>query len=530
LIEQQSLQCLRHQPISFVDRTASQPHIPETHDPAVVEEVGDLFGNNNLHPPDSVWKAAFIRNKDKEISVHSESDVVHVVNSIVSSVLDGLGLKDLIRMAQNRQIAGIECDIVLLYGTQFIPFAVIEIKKPGPTEQEWEKMIFSSKDDVSVSNEKARGSVAGQHYDQLSTLELMGFGPVYGMITNGNYWAITTRGDPDAAMNHKSSESWTDLATKLRSYASKAKGCYSPERMELQFDEGAYSSGSPVDRRLKRSPLVKSIESDQLVGLVANFIRLACQTLSTNKCKPVLKLVNMSCRALNLRSIKDGGAMRCSFLKRSWKKIELTSTVPFERVRTIYLIYHLGGGMNGDCCLGVTGDGKHCCAVKFFLKDEGRTGLEQAKAESKNWKSVYPEMLCHVGTLPNDDGYLCMPYLKPIGQDMRGVMLDNGDVKKALEEFSKTGYLHQDIAWRHLGQYDGKLLFCDLGNIEECQNEMARKMWLERSLARFRGHLLSTPVGKDIPFGDDDSPGAVQEISVKSSHNIIEASKRPRVS
>ena len=78
----------------------------------------------------------------------------------------------------------------MLYGSQRIPFAVIEVKKPG--SEYFERAIFSSKDDADIQSTHA-GVVAGQNFDQLCTLELMGYESVFGMITNGNNWMITAR-------------------------------------------------------------------------------------------------------------------------------------------------------------------------------------------------------------------------------------------------------------------------------------------------------------------------------------------------
>jgi hypothetical protein len=99
-----------------------------------------------------------------------------------------MGIRDLVSIATNRIIAGIECDIVLLYGTgsQRIPFSAIKVKKPGT--QRFDEIIFSTSSD----DNKGAGIIAGQHFDQLCALECMDYTSLLGMITNGNKWMITS--------------------------------------------------------------------------------------------------------------------------------------------------------------------------------------------------------------------------------------------------------------------------------------------------------------------------------------------------
>ena len=263
------------------------------------------------------------------------------------------------------------------------------------------------------------------------------------------------------------------------------------------------TSSSDVNRCLNVSQLVKSSESEHLIKLIAVFIRMACQPLREKKTKP--RLSKASCRVLNLNinhhGKQKGGDMRCSFQKHCWKSIDLSSTVNFDKEKEIYLVYHLGGGQNGDCCLALTRNGKQSCAVKFFF--EKATGYQHAGAELKNWKEVYPSMKCHVGELPNNDGYLCMPYLTPVRAAERQMLLDNGEVKKALEQFSASGFLHKAVVWRHIGWFKGKLYLLDLGDIERCATQERRRKWIDDSLQHLKGRVTMTPVNGSKPMHID---------------------------
>jgi hypothetical protein len=256
------------------------------------------------------------------------------------------------------------------------------------------------------------------------------------------------------------------------------------------------------DRTLTVSQLIRSTNGEDLIKLIVAFIRLAGLSLLEKKSTP--NLSRMSCRVLNL-IIKDnqqkqiGGDMRCSFEKLIFSRgIDLSTYLNLKKSVPIYLCYHLGSGLCGDCCLAVTLNGRQCCAVKFFVKpqDPALTGHQLAEQELENWGKVYKTVKCHVGKLPNRDGYLCMPYLRPIPPSDRQTLLDNKMVEKALERFASSGYIHNDVLWRHLGFRNGELCLCDLGSISQVTEEGATS-WIDRALSTLRDRVktqLSTPV------------------------------------
>jgi hypothetical protein len=111
-----------------------------------------------------------------------------------------------VRVVTNRIVCGVEYDIVLLFQSQLIPFAVIEVKKPGYLEH-FAKIIFSSKGAEGV---KDAGMVAGQNSDQLGALEeCMGYRSLFGMISNGNNWMIIGCGSREFALQEQ--DSWAQL-------------------------------------------------------------------------------------------------------------------------------------------------------------------------------------------------------------------------------------------------------------------------------------------------------------------------------
>jgi hypothetical protein len=89
------------------DRTNSEPHhTPENHKPADTEE-SDIIPALPLPP--EFWKATlWARAPEKMISCDSEQRAQKQVETILESVIQGLGLKKVIEVVSNRKIGGIE--------------------------------------------------------------------------------------------------------------------------------------------------------------------------------------------------------------------------------------------------------------------------------------------------------------------------------------------------------------------------------------------------------------------------------------
>jgi hypothetical protein len=181
ILKERSLRVLKTDPFVFVDQTASEPRCAfKTHNKSKLESTVvalEAF-------PDEVWDAPYIRAVEKkEVTVDSEVMIVARVVEIMQALIVGLGLKDLVDVATKRVLAGVELDIVLLFGSERIPFATIEVKECDN--------IFKGEHDFSRKLPNA-GYTTGQHLDQLNAIGLFGFQPVFGMITNGNKWMLTS--------------------------------------------------------------------------------------------------------------------------------------------------------------------------------------------------------------------------------------------------------------------------------------------------------------------------------------------------
>jgi hypothetical protein len=515
----------------FVDRTASAPHCAsKTHMKSKLESK--VVALQAL--PDSVWNAPYTPPAEKtEVTVDSEAMVVARVVEIIQALITGLGSAELVHVATNRIVAGVELDIVLLFGSQRIPFAAIEVKKSGIAKYNTD-IIFKGEDSSSLDL-SGLGYTTGQHLDQLNAIGLFGFQSVFGMITNGNKWMLTSTTEFTASQVSNSdrdlSQEW-NLESVFRTKESSSADI-SPEQNILSLltetpcvpiasavTEGELAEGKAAEeiaverdgdadgRILYASQVVglkeANVEDQQgwesVLQLIAKFLRLASDSYNKIDPRRIGKSIKSSCRVLDLCN-----SQRCSFEKKTFEH----DVVPGEYLssdRLIYLVASIGRGSHGDCCLGLSADGKKYCAVKFFLKIEGEregdTPIARARSELKSWENVYGKVLpkCRVGELPNDGGYLCMPYLQPIPMNQRSKR--EGEVKEALIRFAKTlKYKHNDVRWRHFGSWEGKLYMCDLGNIEKVEDDEGKDIdeWVAASMLRLVGRMGATDENHSAP-------------------------------
>jgi hypothetical protein len=525
-IAERSLRRLKANAFTCLDRTSSVPHCAsETHKKSKL-----IKSTINVKKfPDEAWNAPFTSQTDKEeFSVDSESMVVELAVRILQALIVGLGLKEQVYVSTNRVVAGVELDIVLLFGSQRIPFAAIEVKKPGRFNFD-DGTIFQGEGGTA----KEAGVTTGQHLDQLNAIRLFGFQSVFGMITNGNKWMLTSTtevieevpdwdGDCDLGKVLRTIEPVPNdtspeqnnvhlleapvVLIPISAAASEEEGSPKTEDSmeEVSMEEDSMkedsmkeeSSESANDRVLYASQVVDIekkargvVSMENVVQLIAEFLRLACGSFSKRTSKVVGNSFE-SCRVLDITC-----PQRCSFEKRTFNEGVVSGSYLFAnaKCKLIYLVTSIGRGQHGDCCLGLSGDGKSYCAVKFFLKLKDNDPTKLATQELENWKTVYGNdkdlPLCRVGKLPNRGGYLCMPYLKPIPISERDKETKN--VEEALRRFANCGYKHNDVRWRHFGWWKKKLFMCDLGNIEKLKTK-DKDTWITESLLCLKDTRIAT--------------------------------------
>ena len=127
VINKRSLQALKDDSRPLSNRTASKPHVEKLKHPlATIKRVDDYDFDDDIKVP---YGAPYV---PRDSSVDSETDVQTFIRGVLESISGSFSKE--VYFTQNRRIAGVKCDILLLYGKNRIPFAAVEIKKNGGGE------------------------------------------------------------------------------------------------------------------------------------------------------------------------------------------------------------------------------------------------------------------------------------------------------------------------------------------------------------------------------------------------------------
>jgi len=486
IIKERSLVSVREKFPALMDRTTSGAHFPKNHEHAdVIEE--EKIDATKIHSiveawmDSDFWGAAYLvpgsDNCDSEVEAQT------FVNGLICAVLRGLKLDHVIEVVQNKTLAGTECDLLLVYKPNRLPFAVVEVKKPANTDA-GRKLIFHGDEN------KGRNRISGQVHDEMMAVKLFGFQKVFGMIATGNNWrlvgtaSLITENDPEnlkpetlrkRLLQRPGGDPEEDTETTFH---------ISPGQSEVKFVEKENGGNG---RQIFASKIVPDLLSDgvELKAKVEKSGEEIVQLVTFFVLKASLTLVDLLERQCNPWNVTIHRRMASRVLTTD-ENIFNFSTVTLKNVnqkkynvglQKIHVILHLGSGGNGSCCLGVSEGGGSCCAIKFFHPQKPMTKEELANQEFKNWETVYGnrQILPNCRLLNVAGGpCLVMPYLRPIPLHDRPKFLENGQIEKALSYFAKSGYIHNDIKWRHLGLWvddQGQDIIClmDLGDVVQAK-------------------------------------------------------------
>jgi len=543
-LEQRSLASVRTYYPKLLDRTDSAPYWPTKHKSAKVkEESADLLVRyrdaiEKVTNTDGFWKAGLWAAKlNHTINCDSEDRAQRHVVSIVESVLIALKLDNCVEAATKRTIVGTECDVLLIYKPNRLPFSCIEVKKPGKTPEDQNKVFYGE----SSSSSENENLVAGELFDECKAVGLFGFEDehgVIGMVATGNHWRLaSTR--PLAIAADDLISGWESLVQQNQ----ESGQCVdwgedadrdnfvgiSPQQSDVVLDSGdgdKDEDSGETDRILYASSVVPALTDtddnvtragEQIVQLVVLYVLHACSTLARllkineHPLNEIFIRPKMPCRVLTNNN------KTFSFSTVSVKQLQVQTFPPNgKNTKRIHVIHPIGSGEYGDCCLGVSDGGASSCAIKFFHKSS-----EQAENERRNWEEVYGQNkgipACFTWAIAGQEACLVMPYLTPIPSSDRRRLLDDNTIRKALEQFASTGYIHIDIKWRHFGWWKETLILLDLGLIKK-SSELEIVHWVEKSLATLvkkasgvTAQQLSTP--KHSGRKRKGSAGSLKEVS-----------------
>ena len=465
-----SLLAIKDTKTTLKNLTASQPHVAELkHKIAKIDRVGYSFNDSLVD-----WNAPYL--SPKEFASDSETDT----QSFILNLLRAISYENKeIKFVQNRRIIGIECDIVLLYGKNRIPFAVVEIKKDGGDD--YVRAIF---DDAKGVDRKLKGKVQGEHFDQLEGIKFFGFTKVFGLISDGNHSMITCTdqfGNNQEMQGSQSTSANPPLNSSL-TFINDPKSSLNTRSQTKKIERIIYCSDY--------SNVEKDKSWENSINVLAHFLKLAEGSIRSGEFSYEIPLKTpLPARKMRL----DGAEMFANATIKFEKEPDLKNCLLSDEseVENIFLFKHLGMGQNGDCCLATTESGHSFCAVKFF--SDRKVASQSAEAEVQKWHAIYTKLpkakvvrLPHIDQSGETDFCLCMPYLIPIESKERHTEDSRALIKTCLEDFAKSGYHHNEVKWHHLGFFgkgkERKVYLCDLSDLVECGKESDEK-WIELTKA-----------------------------------------------
>ena len=184
-LDDRSLNVLKRKYNVIENRTLSEHHESSIYSTVQVVKnpIEDLLEKNATYLTDDFLSTPYVGDTDDDCD--SEASVVSRVKQLIDAVIKGLKINDSVQTVQNRTLAGTECDILLVYKPNRLPFAIVEVKKP-PHELEKRKKLFAEVD----SNK-----VAAQIYAEMKGVHLFGFRKVYGLLTTFNHFQLYCTGN-----------------------------------------------------------------------------------------------------------------------------------------------------------------------------------------------------------------------------------------------------------------------------------------------------------------------------------------------
>ena len=536
------------------DTTGSKPYFPKNHEHADITprevNMDDVNCLNQLLP--GLWNAKFIQ---EARTCDCEIEAQHLDVELLRSVLKGMKADHLLEVVQNRTLAGAECDIVLCYRPIRLPVSPVEIKKPGTCANE-RKIVFegvkqkgkNGKKRKKAATKKLVNRVAGESFDQMKAIELFGYPTVTGMISTGNQRRLVgliqsendEGGQTPIVLQHaleKFQQFLNDQNSKLQTLPdSKANGDTdvkydSPEGKVVVFEKDNNlqevkrniwgGDCVPLDNENLRARDFEEVvkkSGEKIVAAVVLFVAISCSNLHDYLLEnpdiasgQVTVKQKMPCRILGGKTTGDANDKQegvFNFGSTQIKKLELGKFCLEKDV--IMVIRHLGMGEYGNVCLGVSCQGSRTCAVKFYHNKKYRK--EFAEAEEKNWNTIYGDdpRIPRPFTREVAEGVcFIMPYLYAISVSDRPKHLTDGSIESALRSFAKSGFVHNDIKWRHIRRLSVKsekgdrkraqkaeniIRLIDLGEeslekLSESNNEEYIEDWIKKSITTLRNRI-----------------------------------------
>ena len=269
-------------------------------------------------------------------------------------------------------------------------------------------------------------------------------------------------------------------------------------------------------------------DNENVFKLLATFILLCVKSLENSLLcqQDYSKTCNILVRVLDTQNTTFNYQQVC--LKDGIRFYDM----PSKKNKKFYVIHQLGYGECGACCLACT-EYSEPCVLKFFrhnIKLSQAEAKKAVEAEAEKWQEIYcvDYGFNFVEVLQiNERNILVMPFLRLPDKNKREELViseKNSLLYKALVHFSKKGYIHEDLWWRHVGvisvqksqptnegynlrerrgvrrftsrkrtldtiEREDVVVFCDLGGIVKCDDAVKREKWVNDQFQELKDRI-----------------------------------------
>ena len=270
-------------------------------------------------------------------------------------------------------------------------------------------------------------------------------------------------------------------------------------------------------------------DNENVFKLLATFILLCVKSLENSLLcqQDYSKTCNILVRVLDTQNTTFNYQQVC--LKDGIRFYDM----PSKKNKKFYVIHQLGYGECGACCLACT-EYSEPCVLKFFRHNKKLSqaeAMEAAEAEAEKWQEIYCVdygfNFVEVLQIIDERNILVMPFLRLPDKNKREELViseKNSLLYKALVHFSKKGYIHEDLWWRHVGvisvqksqptnggynlrerrgvrrftsrkrtldtiEREDVVVFCDLGGIVKCDDAVKREKWVNDQFQELKDRI-----------------------------------------
>jgi hypothetical protein len=344
--------------------------------------------------------------------VHSKAEVKINTCNFLSSVLAELHLGGLYHV--KRKFLGDEYDIVIVQSKDDFPIGFVKVVLP---DTNFDDRIFGAFAGETMTHQGS-GSVAGQLFDLLAGLQIVGAKNPLALLTNGNKWQLVAVSKVLPAENFQSQHAGPRKPLKRLEHSEsrrRRQAAKEPATKLLCKMMGVFEKWRLGNREIFVSDAVNVMDNGIKLGtFIAKVIRLL---INSSKDRSVSQPRGIPLRVIDYAKGK-GVSNRNVVLVENLPQMDETK-YPSDEATRFYLLEPLRANLGSLCYKALADDGS-TCAIKVFWGvevpnwDEDICGsiLGDIEAERRSWNEICGHE-CRMRQLGRcNQIHLMVPYLQ----------------------------------------------------------------------------------------------------------------------